>query len=38
LRERNETLKITLSGAGGAKVKLFVEWGNVTASAPFTVK
>jgi hypothetical protein len=33
-----ETLKITLSGAGGAKGKLFIEWENVTASAPFTVK
>src|ERR1700756_4015642 len=33
-----ETLKITLSGAGGAKGKLLIEWENVTASAPFTVK
>ena len=33
-----ETLKIALSGAGGAKGKLFIEWENVTASAPFTVK
>ena len=33
-----ETLKITLSGTGGAKGKLLVEWENVTASAPFTVK
>src|ERR1700691_2610008 len=33
-----ETLKITLSGAGGAKGKLLVEWENVAASAPFTVK
>ena len=33
-----ETLKITLSGVGGAKGKLVVEWENVTASAPFTVK
>jgi Protein of unknown function (DUF2911) len=33
-----ETLKITLSGAGGAKGKLLVEWENVTAWAPFTVK
>jgi hypothetical protein len=33
-----ETPKITLSGAGGAKGKLLVEWENVTASAPFTVK
>ena len=33
-----ETLKITLSDACGAKGKLLVEWENVTASAPFTVK
>jgi hypothetical protein len=33
-----ETLKITLSGTGGARGKLLVEWENVTASAPFTVK
>ena len=33
-----ETLKITLSGAGGATGKLLIEWENVTASAPFTVK
>ena len=33
-----ETLGITLSGAGGAKGKLLIEWENVTASAPFTVK
>src|SRR5271154_6655393 len=33
-----ETLKITLSGTGGAKGKLLVEWENVTASAPFIVK
>jgi hypothetical protein len=33
-----ETLKITLSGSGGAKGKLLIEWENVTASAPFTVK
>lgn len=33
-----ETLKITLSGAGGAKGKLLVEWENVTASAPFSVE
>jgi len=33
-----ETLKITLSGAGGAKGKLLVEWEYVTASAPFTVR
>ena len=31
-----ETLKITL--LGGAKGKLLIEWENVTASAPFTVK
>ncbi len=33
-----ETLKITLSGAGGAKGKLLIEWENVTARAPFTAK
>ena len=33
-----ETLKITLSGAGGAGGKLLIEWENVTASATFTVK
>ena len=33
-----ETLKITLSGTGSAKGKLLIEWENVTASAPFTVK
>ncbi len=33
-----ETLKITLSDAGGDKGKLLIEWENVTASAPFTVK
>ncbi|MFZ0279452.1 MAG: DUF2911 domain-containing protein [Candidatus Sulfotelmatobacter sp.] len=33
-----ETLKITLSGAGGATGKLLIEWENVTASALFTVK
>src|SRR5271169_910905 len=33
-----ETLKITLLGDGGAKGKLLIEWENVTASAPFTVK
>jgi hypothetical protein len=33
-----ETLKITLSGAGGTKGRLLIEWENVTASAPFTVK
>jgi DUF2911 family protein len=32
-----ETLKITLSGAG-ARGKLLIEWENVTASAPFTVR
>jgi hypothetical protein len=33
-----ETLKITLSGAGGARGKLLVEWEDVTASATFTAK
>jgi Protein of unknown function (DUF2911) len=33
-----EKLKITLSSAGGAKGKLLVEFENVTASVPFTVK
>jgi len=33
-----ETLKITLSETGGNKGKLLVEFENVTASAPFTVK
>ena len=33
-----EILKITLSGVVGAKGKLLIEWENVTASAPFTVK
>jgi hypothetical protein len=33
-----ETQKITLSASGGAKGKLLVEFENVTASAPFTVK
>ena len=33
-----ETLKITLSSLGGANGKLIIEWENVTASAPFTVK
>jgi hypothetical protein len=33
-----ETLKITLSGTGGNKGKLLVEWENVVASVPFTVK
>jgi len=33
-----EKLKITLSGTGGAKGKILVEFENVTASVPFTVK
>jgi hypothetical protein len=33
-----EKLKITLSEAGGNKGKLLVEFENVTASVPFTVK
>ena len=33
-----ETLKITLSETGGNKGKLLVEFENVTASVPFTVK
>jgi hypothetical protein len=33
-----EKLKITLSQAGGAKGKILVEFENVTASVPFTVK
>jgi hypothetical protein len=33
-----ETLKITLSDAGGSKGKLLAEFANVTASVPFTVK
>jgi hypothetical protein len=33
-----ETLKITLSGTGGNKGKLVVEWENVIASVPITVK
>jgi hypothetical protein len=33
-----ETLKITLSGTGGAKGKILVEFENVTAAVPFTVK
>jgi len=33
-----EKLAITLSQAGANKGKLLVEWENVTASAPFTVK
>jgi hypothetical protein len=37
-RHLRSTLKITLSGVGGAKGKLLVEWENATASAPFTVK
>jgi hypothetical protein len=33
-----ETLKITLSETGGNKGKLLVEFENVMASVPFTVK
>jgi hypothetical protein len=33
-----EKLKITLSGTGGAKGKILVEFENITASVPFTVK
>ncbi len=33
-----ETLKITLSDAGGGKGKLLVEFANITASVPFTAK
>jgi len=33
-----ETLKITVSGTGGAKGKILVEFENVTAAVPFTVK
>jgi len=33
-----ETLKIELSGAGGSKGKLQIDWENVSASVPFTVK
>ena len=33
-----ETFKITLSDAGGNKGKLQMEWENVIASVPFTVK
>ena len=33
-----ETYKITLSSAGGAKGKLQLEWENVIASVPLTVK
>jgi hypothetical protein len=33
-----ETLKITLSGTGGAKGKMVVQFENVTATVAFTVK
>jgi hypothetical protein len=33
-----EQLKWTLSGTGGAKGTLKLEWENVAASVPFTVK
>ena len=33
-----ETLKITLSAAGGNQGKLEIAWENFTASVPFTVK
>jgi hypothetical protein len=33
-----ETFKITISTAGGNKGKLQLEWANVVASVPFTVK
>jgi hypothetical protein len=33
-----ETYKVTLSGAGGNKGKLQLEWENVIASVPLTVK
>ena len=33
-----ETLKISLSGAGGNQGKLDMEWENYVASVPFTVK
>jgi Protein of unknown function (DUF2911) len=33
-----ETLKINLSNAGGNRGKLAVDWENVSASVPFTVK
>ncbi len=33
-----ETFKITLTSAGGNKGKLQLEWENVIASVPFTVK
>jgi hypothetical protein len=37
-KQELETLKITVSGAGGARGTLLIEWENVAASAPFTVK
>jgi len=33
-----ETLKISLSSAGGSNGKLQIEWENVVASAAFTAK
>jgi hypothetical protein len=33
-----ETMKIDLSSAGGNRGKLQIEWANVSASVPFTVK
>jgi len=33
-----EKLKITLSDEGGNKGRLLVEFENITASVPFTVK
>jgi hypothetical protein len=33
-----ETMKITLTGTGGNKGKLQIEWENVIASVPLTVK
>jgi len=33
-----ETLKIDLSSAGGNRGKLQIDWENVSASVPFTVK
>jgi hypothetical protein len=33
-----ETFEITLSGQGGNKRKLQLEWENVIASVPLTVK
>jgi len=33
-----ETLKIALSSTGGNKGKLQIDWENVSASVPFTVK